>query len=72
MYELWKKARLIKSMKIQESIRALEARVAMLGAKRENNSKKSLFADEKPKANIGNNLALDRKGSNTRQRCTDT
>ena len=45
LYELWKRAGLIKGKKIPESSRALEARVAMLEAKSENSSNASLFAD---------------------------
>ena len=41
LYELWKKARLIKGKKTQESSRALEARVAVLETKSENRSNKS-------------------------------
>ena len=48
LYELQKKAGLIKCKRIPENSRALEARVAMLEAKTENSSNESLFADEKP------------------------
>ena len=72
LYELQKKARLIKGKKAPESSRALEARVAMLEAKTDNSSNESLFPDEKLKANNRNNPALDRKGSGTRQSCADT
>ena len=72
LYELWKKARLIKGEKTQEGSRALVARVAVLEAKTDNSNDKSLFADEKPNANCRNNLAHDRKGSSTRQSCADT
>ena len=73
LYELQKKARLIKCKKTSESSKALEARVAMLGAKTDNSNDQSLFADvEKPKANNKNNPALDRKGSDTRQSHTYT
>ena len=71
MYELWNKTRLIKSEKTPESSRALEARVAMFQAKTNNSSNKSLFMD-KPKANIRNDPALDRKVNGTRQSHTDT
>ena len=72
LYELWKKAVLTKGKKTPESSRALEARVAVLKAKTDNSSDKSLFADDKSKANNKNNPALDRKGNGTRQSCTDT
>ena len=66
LYELQKKARLIKGQKIPESIRASEATVATLEAKTENSSNKSLFADvDKPKANNRNDPVLDRKGGGT-------
>ena len=66
LYELQKKAGLIKSKKIPKSRRALEARVALLEAKTGNRIDESLFADEKPEANNRNNPALDRKGNGTR------
>ena len=45
----------------------------MLEAKTDNGSNESSFADvEKPEANNRSNPALDRKGSGTRQSCTDT
>ena len=47
LYELWKKAGLIKDKKTPESSRALEARVAMLKAKTEKISDESLFPDVK-------------------------
>ena len=73
LYKLWKKAGLIKGEKTPESIRALEARVAMLEAKTENSSNESLFADvEKPNANNRSNPALGRKGNGTRQSHADT
>ena len=72
LYELWHKAGLINSKKTPESSKALEARVAMLEAKRENISNKSFFADEKPKANNSNNAALERKGFSTWQSLTDS
>ena len=65
MYELWKKTGLIKGKKTPESSRAFEARVNMLEAKTDNSSNKSLFVDEKPKANNRNNLALVRKETAT-------
>ena len=71
LYELQKKARLIKGKKTPESSRALEARVAVLEAKTDNSSDESLFADKKPKANNRNNPALDRKGNGTRQSHAD-
>ena len=49
LYELQKKVVLIKGKKTQDSIRALEARMAMLEAKTDNSSNESLFQDEKPK-----------------------
>ena len=67
LYELYKKAGLIKGKKTSKSSRALEAGVAALEAKIDNSSDESSFADEKPKANNRNNPALYRKGSNTRQ-----
>ena len=66
------KARLIKGKKTPESSSAFEARVTMLEAKSENSSNKSLFADEKLKANNRDNPALDRKGNGTRQSHADT
>ena len=54
-----------------ESSRALESRVAMIKAKK-NSMDESLFSDEKPQANNRTNPALDRKGSSTRQSCSDT
>ena len=71
LYELKKRAGLIKGKKTPESSRALEARVAMLEAKSENSSNESLFPDIKPTANNGNNPALDSKGNGTRQSCAD-
>ena len=67
LYELWKKAGLIKGKKTPESSRALAARVATLEVKTYNSSDESLFADETPKANNRNNPTLDRKGNSTRQ-----
>ena len=73
LYELWKKARLIKDKKAPESSRALEARVAMLETKTVNSSNESFFPEEEnPKASNKNNSALDRKGNDTRQSCVDT
>ena len=72
LYILQKKAGLIKGTKTQESSRALEAREATLEAKTDIRSNENLFLDEKPKANNRNNLALDRKGSRTRQSNADT
>ena len=46
LYELWKKARIIKGKKTPESSRALEARVAPLKANKENSSNESLFTDK--------------------------
>ena len=67
LYELQKKARLIKGKKTPESSRALEARVEMIEAKTENSNDESSFTDvEKPEANNRSNPALDRKGSGTR------
>ena len=71
LYELQKKAGLVKGKKTQESSRALEARVAALDIKTDNSSD-SLFAHEKPKANNRNNSALDKRGNGTRQSCADT
>ena len=61
LYELWKKAGLVKGKNTPESSRALEARLATLEANTYNISSESFFADEKPKAN------LNRKRNNTRQ-----
>ena len=61
LHELWKKARLLNGKKTPESSTALEARVAELEVKRNNRSNESLFADEKPKTNNRNNLALDKR-----------
>ena len=58
MYELQKNAGLIKGKKTPKNSRALEARVATLEAKTENNNNESIFADEKPKANNKNNQPL--------------
>ena len=71
MYELQKRAGLIKGEKTTESSRALEARVAVLEAKSENSSNESLFADVKPTACNRDNPALDRKVNGTRQSHTD-
>ena len=71
LYDLWKKAELIKG-KNPESSRALESRVAMREAKTDNSNKDSSIAEEKHKANNRNNQALDRKGSSARQSCSDT
>ena len=71
LYELQKKARLIKGMKTQESSTALEARGDTLEAKSENSSNESLFADVKPTTSNRNNPALDRKGNDTRQSHAD-
>ena len=60
LYELKKKARLIKSKKTPETSRALEAIVAAHLVKTDNSSDESLFLDEKPKANNRNNPDLDR------------
>ena len=72
LYELQKKAQLIEGKKTSESSRTLEARVVMLQAIIKNNSDERLFTDERPKADIRNNPALDRKGSKTRHSHTDT
>ena len=72
LYKLQKKARLIKGKKTPDSNRALDSRVTTIEAKIDNSSNKSLFPDEKPKANNRNNPALDRKGSRTRDSNTDT
>ena len=71
MYELWKRAGLIKGKKTPESSRAIVARVAVLEAKSENSSNKSLFADVKPPASKRSNPALDRKRNRTRQSQAD-
>ena len=67
LYELWKKAGLIKHKKTPESNRAFKARVATLEAKTDKSSDESLFEDEKLKANNRNNPALDRKGNSIRK-----
>ena len=72
LYELQKKARLIKGKKTQENSRSLKAGVAMLEAKTDNSSDESFFADEKPKANNRSNPAFNRKGNGTRQSQADT
>ena len=72
LYELRKKAGLIKSKKTPEISRALEARVAALEMKTDNSSNESLFVGEKPKVNNGNNPALGRKGNGTMQSHADT
>ena len=72
LYELQKKAGLVKGKKTPESSRALESTVAALESKTDNSSDESLLADEKPKADNRNNLAIDRKQSRTRQICTYT
>ena len=72
LYELQKKAGLIKGEKTPESSKALEARVATFEAKTDNSSNQSLFSDEKPKSNNRNNPALNMKGSSTRQSHADT
>ena len=68
LYELQKKAGLIKSKKTLESSRALEARIAMLEA----TTDKSSDQNEKPKANNRNNPVVDRKGNGTSQSHADT
>ena len=72
LYELRKKAGLIKGKKAPESGRALKARVAALEAKTDNSSNEIVFLDEKQKASNRNNSALDRKGNGTRQSHADT
>ena len=71
LYELWKKAGLIKGKKTPESSQALEARVVVLEATSENSSDESLFADTKLTTGKRNNPAFDRKGSSTRQSLKD-
>ena len=71
LYELWKRARLMKGKKTSESSRALEAKVAVLEAKSENSSNESSFADMKPTTSNRNNPALDKKGHSTRQSHAD-
>ena len=72
LYELWKKAGLIKGKKTQESSRAFKAKVAALKAKTDKSSNEILFLGEKPKANNGANPELGIKGSGTRQSHKDT
>ena len=71
LYELLKRAWLIKGKKTPESNRALEARVSALEAKSENRSNESLFADVEPTVSNRNNPALDRKRKGTRQSHAD-
>ena len=71
LYELQKRARLMKGKKTPESSRALEARVATLEAKSENSSNESIFAEITPAASNRNNPALNKKGNGTRQSCTN-
>ena len=66
LYELQKRARLIRGKKTPEGKRGSEARVAMMEAKSENSSNESLFADVKLTASDRNNQAFDRKGNSTR------
>ena len=49
LYELWKKAGLIKGKNTPESSRAFEVRVAALEAKPDNSSNESLFQMKRPK-----------------------
>ena len=70
--ELPKKSGLVNGKQTPESSRALMARVAMIEAKTDNSCNKSLFTDEKPKANNRNSQAFERKGSSTRQIHADT
>ena len=72
MYELQKKAGLIKGKKTPNNSRALEARVAALEAKTDNCSNDFFFADEKPKASNRENPAIDKKRNGTRQNHADT
>ena len=55
LYQLPKKAGLVKGKKTPESGRALQARVVMLETKTDNSSNDSLFPDKKPKAANRNN-----------------
>ena len=63
LYELQKKAGLIKGKKTSESSRSLEARVDMLEAKTNNNNDATIFLYKNPKDNDNNrnNPTLDRK-----------
>ena len=72
LYKLQHNADFIKSKKTLESSKAFEARVAMLEAKTDNSSNRSIFGDEKPKVNNRNNSTLDRKRSSTRQSQVDS
>ena len=66
LYELQKKAWLIKGKKSSENSRDLEARVAALEAKSDNRSNESIFVDlDKSKADNRNNPALDKKRNST-------
>ena len=65
-YELLHKTGLLKSKKTPQCSKALEARVAAIGAKIENRSNDRLFTDERPKASNINNPAFDREGSSIR------
>ena len=72
LYELQKKAGLIKNKKTPESSRALVAKVTRLKAKTHNSINEGLYPDENLKTNNRNNPALDRKVKRTRQNHTDT
>ena len=71
LYELLKKARLVKGKKTSERGKALETRVAALEAKTDKSSNESLFSGKKFKVNR-NNSAHDREGNGTRQSHADT
>ena len=72
LYELQKRARLIKGNKTPESSRALEARVIKLESKTDTSSDENLFTDiNKIKPSNRNNPFLDRKESGTRQSHAD-
>ena len=72
LYDLWKKARLIKGKKTPETSKSSEARVAILEVKTDNSSNESLFPDENPKANNRNNPVVDRRGNGMRQSHANT
>ena len=71
LYEVRKKAGLIKGKKAPERGRVLKTRLTVLEAKTDKSSKESLFIDEKLKTKNRNNPAVDRKGNSTRQSHAD-
>ena len=71
MYELWYKVRILEGKMTSEISNTMDGSMAAPKVKIDS-SNKSLFADEKPKANNRNILALDRMGINTRQSQLDS